>query len=196
MHGPRGISAQATQTNQASISRRQALCCRQQTALPKQCSCKHCKRWHVAAPAPRHRSGGRRRLNTPLLLQTTTAAEGAYAHNNSARREECQTLETLLRDLLKNASSLPGKTYSPVTHPNFVKRNQSRETLQFGAYVDKNRVQNACVAPLPPPLLRVARRLKSSGSCLLHQMRVASIFTVKASGCPTISIRGSSSGLW
>ena len=77
--------------------------------------------------------------------------------------QECQTLETLLRDLLKNASSLPGKTYSPVTHPNFVKRDQSRETLQYGAYVDKNRVQNACVAPLPPPLLRVARRLKKLG---------------------------------
>ena len=80
--------------------------------------------------------------------------------------EECETLETLLRDLLRNGSSLPGKTYSPVTHPNFVKRNQSRETLQFGAYVDKNRVQNACVAPLPPPLLRVARRLKKLGIVL------------------------------
>ena len=77
--------------------------------------------------------------------------------------EECKTLEALLRDLLKNGAALPGKTYSPVTHPNFVKRNQSRETLQYGAYVDKNRVQNACVAPLPPPLLRVARKLKKLG---------------------------------
>ena len=33
---------------------------------------------------------------------------------------ECKTLETLLRDLLKNGAQLPGKTYSPVTHPNFV----------------------------------------------------------------------------
>jgi alkylated DNA repair dioxygenase AlkB len=91
------------------------------------------------------------------------APEGATLIKGVLDEEECKTLETLLRDLLKNAASLPGKTYSPVTHPNFVKRNQSRETLQFGAYVDKNRVQNACVAPLPPPLLRVARKLKKLG---------------------------------
>ena len=89
--------------------------------------------------------------------------EGALLVEAVLDENECQTLETLLRDLLKNASSLPGKTYSPVTHPNFVKRNQSRETLQYGAYVAKNRVQNASVAPLPPPLLRVARRLKKLG---------------------------------
>jgi alkylated DNA repair dioxygenase AlkB len=89
--------------------------------------------------------------------------EGAALIKDVLDDQECQTLETLLRDLLKNGAQLPGKTYSPVTHPNFVKRNQSRETLQYGAYVDKNRVQNACVAPLPPPLLRVARRLKKLG---------------------------------
>ena len=63
--------------------------------------------------------------------------------------QECQTLETLLRDLLKNASSLPGKTYSPVTHPNFVKRNQSRETLQYGVMWTKT-ASERLVAPLPP----------------------------------------------
>ena len=89
--------------------------------------------------------------------------EGATLIKDVLDEEACETLETLLRDLLKNGAALPGKTYSPVTHPNFVKRNQSRETLQFGAYVDKNRVQNACVAPLPPALLRVARRLKKLG---------------------------------
>ena len=89
--------------------------------------------------------------------------DGALLIKDVLDEQECETLETLLRDLLKNGASLPGKTYSPVTHPNFVKRNQSRETLQFGAYVDKNRVQNACVAPLPPPLLRVARKLKKLG---------------------------------
>ena len=89
--------------------------------------------------------------------------DGALLIEAVLDEEECKTLEALLRDLLKNGASLPGKTYSPVTHPNFVKRNQSRETLQFGAYVDKNRVQNACVATLPPPLLRVARRLKKLG---------------------------------
>ena len=62
--------------------------------------------------------------------------EGATLLEAVLDEEECKTLETLLRDLLKNGASLPGKTYSPVTHPNFVKRNQSRETLQFGAYVD------------------------------------------------------------
>ena len=89
--------------------------------------------------------------------------EGATLVKGVLGEEECQTLETLLRDLLKNAAALPGKTYSPVTAPAFRKRNQSRETLQYGAYVDKNRVQNASVAPLPPPLLRVARRLKKLG---------------------------------
>ena len=92
--------------------------------------------------------------------------EGAALIEAVLDEEECETLETLLRDLLRNGSSLPGKTYSPVTAPAFKKRNQSRETLQFGAYVDKNRVQNAAVAPLPPPLLRVARRLKKLGVVL------------------------------
>ena len=89
--------------------------------------------------------------------------EGATLLEAVLDEEECETLETLLRDMLRNGSSLPGKTYSPVTAPAFKKRNQSRETLQFGAYVDKNRVQNAAVAPLPPALLRVARRLKKLG---------------------------------
>ena len=65
------------------------------------------------------------------------APEGATLIKDVLDEQECKTLETLLRDLLKNGAALPGKTYSPVTHPNFVKRNQSRETLQFGAYVDK-----------------------------------------------------------
>ena len=59
--------------------------------------------------------------------------EGATLITTVLDDQECQTLETLLRDLLKNGAALPGKTYSPVTHPNFVKRNQSRETLQYGA---------------------------------------------------------------
>ena len=107
--------------------------------------------------------------------------------------QECQTLETLLRDLLKNASSLPGKTYSPVTHPNFVKRNQSRETLQYGAYVDKNRVQNASVAPLPRftggPSIKKARHRPQTPDVLRQLLW-------EGQGCPTTSTRGSSSGLW
>ena len=69
--------------------------------------------------------------------------EGALLVEAVLDDQECQTLETLLETSSRTPPHYPGKTYSPVTHPNFVKRNQSRETLQFGAYVDKNSVQNA-----------------------------------------------------
>lgn len=77
--------------------------------------------------------------------------------------QECEVLETLLRDMLADGASLPGKTFSPVNSASFKERNQSRATLQFGVYVDKNRVQNTRVASLPPALVRLARKLKKRG---------------------------------
>ena len=89
--------------------------------------------------------------------------EGATLIKDVLDDQECQTLETLLRDLLKKCLLITGQDLQPRDPPSLQKTEPEPRDFTIRRYVDKNRVQNACVAPLPPALLRVARRLKKLG---------------------------------
>ena len=79
-----------------------------------------------------------------------------------------------------------------------MKRNQSRETLQYGAHVDKNRVRTVlCGAAAASVIARGpsigVQKLGIEFTTIGHA--VTRISTVEALWLPRL-IRGSSSGLW
>lgn len=57
---------------------------------------------------------------------------------------------------------LAGKSYVPLPDE-WVARGQGRETVHFGVLVKCNKVLNARVEPIPPPLVAVAQRLVERG---------------------------------
>ncbi|KAH8064286.1 tRNA methyltransferase [Aureococcus anophagefferens] len=77
----------------------------------------------------------------------------------------CDALARVVEDLAARGArgELGPRCYTPVSSPSFAERRQSRVMLQFGAYANANRVENAATAPLPRELRAVAERLVDAG---------------------------------
>ena len=77
----------------------------------------------------------------------------------------CDALVRVVDDLAARGArgELGPRCYTPVSSPSFAERRQSRVMLQFGAYANANRVENAATAPLPRELRAVAEKLVDAG---------------------------------
>ena len=73
----------------------------------------------------------------------------------------CDALVRVVDDLAARGArgELGPRCYTPVSSPSFAERRQSRVMLQFGAYANANRVENAATAPLP----RARRKVHDRG---------------------------------
>ena len=86
----------------------------------------------------------------------------------------CDALARGVDDLAARGArgELGPRCYTPVSSPSFAERRQSRVMLQFGAYANANRVENAATAPLPRELRAVAEKLVDAGSSEQNAMAI------------------------
>ena len=95
-----------------------------------------------------------------------TGVEGLDLHRGVLTAAEQDALVCFVNGMLDKgeAGGLLPNTYRPNTNRAFVKRAQSRDTLQFGnCYTHQNRIYNGEMEPLPPLLTECIRRLTSAG---------------------------------